>query len=138
MTMKKNRKLTVRIVLILNLIIYAGGCTAVVLEAGNQAYTHLRGDLLGIVPDKLPDSYKASIMAMGDLSDFHIAEKNLNTLKGHIVAYDKEAREVLIDLFRTEHDQTRIQIRIGLTGDKLESVMIYDHIKKYLPSSRSV
>ena len=136
--MKKNRKLTVPIVLILNLLIYAGGCTAVVLEAWNQAYTHLRGDLLGIVPDKLPDSYKAAIVAMGDLSDFHIAEKDLNTLSGHIEAYDKEAREVVIDLFRTEHDQTRIQIRIGLTGDKLESVMIYDHIKKHLPSSRSV
>jgi len=128
----------VPVILISNLLIYAGGCTAVVLEAGNQAYSHLRGDLLGIVPDKLPDSYEASIMAMGDLSDFHIAEKNLNTINGHIVAYDKEARKVLIDLFRTEHDQTRIQIRIGLAGDKLESVMIYDHITKHLPSNRSV
>lgn len=76
----------------------ASGCSSMIIDAGNRTYNHLRGDLLGVVPGKLPEVYTATVTAV----------------------------------------ETLIQIRIGLIGDKVESEMIYDHIKKYLPRSRGI
>ena len=135
--MNKCNESIFKVILILTMLA-ATGCTSMVVKAGNRTYNHLRGDLLGIVPDKLPDVYTATITAVEKLSGFDMTEKELNSLNGHIIAYDDNARKVRVDLSRTEQDQTRVQIRIGMIGDKVESVMIYDHIKKYLPSSRSI
>jgi len=133
MTMNKYNESILKVILIITILI-ATGCTSMVVETGNRTYNHLRGDLLGIVPDRLPDVYTATVTAIDKLSGFDLMEKEVNSLNGRIIAYDSIARKVQIDLFRTEEDQTRIQIRIGLIGDKVESVMIYDHIKKYLPN----
>ena len=137
MTMNKYNESILKVILIITILI-ATGCTSMVVETGNRTYNHLRGDLLGIVPDKFPDVYAATVTAIEKLSGFDMTEKELNSLNGHVIAYDDNARKVRVDLFRTEENQTRVQIRIGLIGDKVESVMIYDHIKKYLPNFRGI
>lgn len=114
------------------------GCATVVVEAGNRTYNHLRGDLLGIVPDSLTDTYSATFSALEEISHFEITDKKVNALNAQVIAYDNDARKVQVDLCRTEEDKTSVQIRIGLIGDKVESVMIYDHIRKYLPSTRNI
>ena len=43
-----------------------------------------------------------------------------------------EAKKVQITLKRTEYDFTKLRIRIGILGNKMQSVMIYDWIKKNL------
>ena len=37
--------------------LFFSGCTAAIVGAGETAYTHIRGDLLGIVPERLDDVY---------------------------------------------------------------------------------
>lgn len=126
-------KILLKMGLILSLLT-ANGCASLAVEASSKVYNHLRGDLLAIVPDTLPDAYLASVTAVEKLSGFNLIDKNLNCLNGHITAYDAVDRKVHVDLFRTECDQTRVQIRIGMIGDNVESVMIYDHIKKNMPN----
>ena len=108
------------------------GCTAAIVAAGEQAYCHIRGDLVGITPAPLEQVYPASVRAIESLESYDMAEHNLNTISGYIVAYDSNARKVQIDLSKTEHNQTRISIRIGAIGDKLESVYIYDQIQHHI------
>jgi hypothetical protein len=108
------------------------GCTAVVVGAGEQAYSHIRGDLLGIIPEPLEKAYPASVEAVKNLEGYDITEQNVNILNGYIIAYDSNARKVQIDLKKTEHNQTQVSIRIGAVGSKLESVHIYDRIQYYL------
>jgi len=65
--MNKCNESILKITLIL-IILTATGCTFMVVEAGNRTYNHLRGDLLGIVPNKLPDVYAATVTAIEKLS----------------------------------------------------------------------
>jgi hypothetical protein len=120
------------IAIMVSMLFTAGGCTTVAFEASKVVYTHLRGDFVGIISEKLPDVYSASLSALSKKSGFKIDKKEINTLTCRIIAHDDTKRQIQLDLFRTEYDQTRIQIRIGSLGDKIESVAIYDNVKKYL------
>lgn len=113
-------------------IILFSGCTAAIVGAGETAYTHLRGDLLGIAPEKLDEVYAASLKAVEVLNNYHIVEQKVTAINGTIVAYDRDAEKLSIELSKTEHDNTRIQIRIGAFGDKVKSVYIYDCIQRHL------
>lgn len=112
------------------------GCTAAVLGVGESAYNHLRGDLLGIVSQPLDPVYAAAVDAVGHMDGYEISEREINAIEGNVTAYDPKARKVTIALFRTENNQTRIQIRIGLIGDKYESVQLYDRIRQSLKEPR--
>lgn len=113
-------------------VMFLQGCSVAIVGAGEKAYSHIRGDFLGIVQEPLEKTYSASVKAMENLEGYDISEENINTLGGYIVAYDTKARKVQIDLKKTEHDQTQVSIRIGFLGSKLESVHIYDRIQHYL------
>ncbi len=113
-------------------MIFFSGCTAAIVGAGEKAYTHIRGDLLGITPEKLDNVYAASLKAVEGLNNYHIVEQKVTAINGTIVAYDHDAEKLSIDLSKTEHDNTRIQIRIGAFGDKVKSVYIYDCIQRHL------
>lgn len=115
-------------------LVFVSGCTALVVGAGEKAYSHVRGDLLGIMPEPLEQTYPASVRAMEDLDGYDLVEEHVNTLVGSVVAYDKQARKVNVELKRTDQNQTSISIRIGTVGDKLESVHIYDCIRQSLGS----
>ena len=130
--MSKLYKQSVLAGVILASFFYLEGCTAVVIGVSEQAYRHIRGDLLGITPEPLEKVYPASVRALESLESYDMAEHNLNTISGYIVAYDSKARKIQIDLSKTEHNQTRISIRIGTVGDKLESVYIYDQIQHHI------
>lgn len=112
--------------------IFIQGCTVAIVGAGEQAYSHLRGDFMGIVPEPLEKVHRASVKAISDLDGYDMADQNINILDGHITAYDPQARKVQIKLKKTEHNQTEVSIRIGAVGNKIESVYIYDRIQYYL------
>ena len=112
------------------------GCTAAVLSVGERAYNHVRGDLLGIVAQPLDHVYAAAAQAVGHMDGYEIGDQEINAIDGSVTAYDPKARKVVISLSRTQHDQTRIQIRIGLIGDKYESIQIYDRIQQSLKEPR--
>lgn len=114
------------------MLFFLAGCVTAVTETCRLSYNHLRGDLLSILPERLEDTYNASVAALDSLKGYNMSVKSINTLNAEIIAYDQKARKVLVKLERTEYDQTKIQIRIGIIGDKIESIKIYDSIKTYL------
>lgn len=130
--MVKLYKPVIALALLMPGMVFLQGCTVAVIGAGEQVYSHVRGDLQGITPEPLESVYPASVEAIKSLQDYNMVEQNVNVLSGQIVAYDPEARKVQIDLKKTEHDQTEVTIRIGVLGNKLESVYIYDRIRHYL------
>jgi hypothetical protein len=114
--------------------VFLTGCTEMVVLAGEKAYNHIRGDFLGIVPEKLDDVYTASLEAATHLDEYQVTEHQLTAINGTIMAFDGDARKTTIQLSKTENDQTQIQIRIGVWGDKIKSVYIYDCIRQRLRS----
>ncbi|MBL7215760.1 MAG: DUF3568 family protein [Phycisphaerae bacterium] len=110
------------------LVFGLSGCGATVFEAGHCAYNHIRGDLLGIVPYQVEQVFPAAANVIKELEGYDLAEQQSDFLNAHIIAYDKQSRKVQIDLSRTEENQTKIQIRIGAMGDKLESSMIFNYV----------
>ena len=112
------------LILLSGLPVFLTGCTEMIVLAGEKAYTHLRGDFLCIVPEKLDDVYAASLEAAMHLDDYQVIEYKLTAING--------TEKTTITLSRTENNQTQIQIRIGAFGDKIKSVYIYDSIQEHL------
>lgn len=111
---------------------FTSGCTEMVILAGEKAYAHLRGDLLGIIPEKLDTVYAASLEAATHLDHYQVLDHKLTAINGTITALDRDAEKTTIELTRTETDGTQVQIRIGAFGDKIKSVYLYDSIQRQL------
>jgi hypothetical protein len=111
---------------------FTSGCTEMVILAGEKAYAHLRGDLLGVIPEKLDKVYAASLEAATHLDHYQVLDYKLTAINGTITALDRDAEKTTIELTRTETDGTQIQIRIGAFGDKIKSVYLYDSIRQQL------
>jgi len=127
------------IVLLLVLFVtltFTSGCTEMVVLAGEKAYAHLRGDLLGIIPEKLDTVYAASLEAVKHLDHYQVLDYKLTAINGTITALDRDAEKTTIELTRTETDGTQVQIRIGAFGDKIKSVYLYDSIRQQLSTPR--
>ena len=107
------------------------GCTAILLGGGDEMAGNIRGDLVAMMEEDMKAVYNASLKALNEL-EMDVASKEINGLESKIVAYNSEAKKVEITLKRTEYDYTKLRIRIGILGDKMQSVMIYDWIKKNL------
>jgi len=109
------------------------GCAETIILTSEAVYNHMRGDFMGIVPDKLDAVYAASLKAVkDDMDKYSLGEHKLTAINGMLVADSAEAEKVSIMLSKTENDQTQIQIRIGALGDKVHSVYIYDCIQRHL------
>ena len=124
--------------LIILFVFSLSGCGTAVFEAGHCAYNHIRGDLLGIVPYQVEQVIPATTTVIKDLEGYDLAKQESDFLNAQIIAYDKESRKVQVDLSRTGENQTEIQIRIGLMGDKLESSMIFNCIVNKLSKEEPV
>ncbi len=111
---------------------FTSGCTEMAILAGEKAYAHLRGDLLGIVPEKLDKVYAASLEAATHLDHYQVLDHKLTAINGTITVLDRDAEKTTIELTRTETDGTQVQIRIGAFGDKIKSVYLYDSIRQQL------
>lgn len=114
------------------MLVFTSGCTAMVIAAGEKAYAHLRGDLMGIIPEKMDKVYSASLEATRHLDKYEVVDYKLTAINGKITVIDKDAEKTTIELTKTENDNTQIQIRIGAFGDKIKSVYLYDHIQQQL------
>jgi hypothetical protein len=118
------------------LLMFLTGCTETIILTGEMTYNHLRGDFLDIVPNKLDDVYTASLEATKQMDHYQVVDHQLTAIGGTVTAIDENARKTTITLSKTENDQTQIQIRIGIIGDKLRSSHIYDCIQEQLRNPR--
>ena len=104
------------------------GCGVTVVQATHTAYNHVRGDLVGIVPYQIDEVLPAVVTVIKRIDGYDLASQQSDFLNAQVLAYDDASRQVKIDLSRTENNQTKLQIRIGLIGDKLKSSMIFNRI----------
>ena len=133
----KRAKLIIRNLAILLLFGFSG-CGMTAIEATHCAYNHLRGDLLGIVPYHVEQVLPTAVNVIKELDGYDLGEQQSNFLNAFVIAYDEDSRKVQIDLSRTEDNQTKIQIRIGVIGDKLKSTMIFNQIVNQLSNEDSL
>ena len=118
--------------LIVPLLFVFSGCGAAVIETTHYAYNHIRGDLVGIVPYQIEQVFPVTAAVVKELDGYDLVRQQSDFLNARVTAYDEESRKVQIDLSRTEHNQTKIQIRIGWIGDKIQSSMIFNYIVNQL------
>ena len=104
------------------------GCALTVAQAAHSAYDHVRGDLMGIVPYPLESVIPAAARVIQEREGYDLSDRSASYLDASFVAYDNQARKVCLDLSRTDENQTKIQIRIGMVGDRLESSMLFSQI----------
>jgi len=120
---------------LLALAFLAGGCTIALVGAGAAgSVAYLRGDLEAMMAQDVDTVYQASLKALEQL-EITPTKKDKDALSATIIARGADDKKITIKLKRTEQDLTKLSVRIGILGNETQSQVIYEQIKKNLPST---
>ncbi len=116
------------------LFFLVAGCATVKYESGgtpSEMPEYSLGYLKANFHKPLPDVYKAALAAYKDLG-IAVSEKKADSLSGIVSGKLANGNEATTDMKALTGKKTAISIRVGTTGDKDFSYIIYDKIKKNL------
>lgn len=99
--------------------------------AGGAAAVYAGGDLEATVDAPVRDTYDATREAMRELG-FRMTKSRADALTGEVVALDSRDKKIEVNLESKGEKLTYISIRIGIVGDKADSMRILDAIKRNL------
>lgn len=105
------------------------GCVIVAAgAAGAGTVAYIRGELEGTLPAGLPASLQAARASIEQLKLIKISDKE-DALTGVVVARTADDKRIEIKFSAVGDGITKVQIRVGVMGDKIVSTAILDRIK---------
>jgi hypothetical protein len=132
--MKKNWKVKV-LGLLLCLVLGAGCVETALMTVGAVgavgAYKWIEGTMEKEYPRPLPDVWQA-VMATVEHFRWKIAEKQITTTDGKLIAVKPDGKDVKITLVAEPNMITKVGVRFGMFGDREASYMFHTQIMKEL------
>lgn len=114
-------------------MLFQTGCVVVAAgAAGAGTVAYVRGELEASVPRGLPTAMVATRAALEQLKLIKISDKE-DALTGVIVARTADDKKIEIKISAVGEGIAKVQIRVGVFGDKIVSTAILDRIKANLP-----
>lgn len=117
-------------------IMILSGCVALLAggAAGGGALVYLNGDLAQTLHKPAPDLY---IATMATLKDFHfkVLKDKHDQLTASIESKLSNGKKVWIKIDSVSEDLSKIDVRVGLIGDRDKSGMILDSVDQHLKLS---
>ena len=115
------------------MILSLSGCFAVLLgaAAGVGGYAWVKGSLVkefNVSADKL---HRATVNGVKSL-DLPVKEDQGDRLSAKVISRFSDEKKIRIDIDAMTETTSKINIRVGIFGDKLRSEMIYNAIQKQL------
>lgn len=89
------------------------------------------GQLQVELPYGISQVFRASEQAVTELG-LRTVDKSADSLSGQIIVRDSRDRRILIQMSSTVEASTRTSIRVGITGDREKSEIIYHQILGHL------
>ena len=131
--MFKNVKKGLAVISMLIVTVFSqSGCFFLVgATAGVGAYVWVKGALEQNLNASAERVHTATIKAL-DRQKLTIASDQADRLKAKVVAEFSDGQNVTIEINALTEKTTKIQIRIGVLGDKAKSELILNTIKRYL------
>jgi hypothetical protein len=119
-------------VLLVSMIVSAGGCVAVAVGAGAAGtVAYLAGDLEAVESRSLADVYEATLKALEQL-ELSTTKEAKDALSAVVIARDAQDKKITIRLRAPAEGSTKISIRVGVFGDEAKSRLIYQKIRDNL------
>lgn len=120
-------------VVMLTILPFIQGCIPLVVgaAAGAGGYAYLQGALVKNLDASVKEVDKAATKALRDL-DYSVISDELNAHDATIKARDVDNKEMLIKIDALTEKAAKIDIRVGLFGDKEKSIDILNAIEKRL------
>lgn len=128
-----NRRHLTHILVIICILIITPGCFWLVAGAagGVGGYAWSQGKLSFVTSHNVTQCHDATLPALKSLG-VYIASDNTDKLAGIIKGRTAAGAPITIDLEPQEGNLTKVDIRVGYWGDKVQSQKIADEIKKRL------
>lgn len=129
-----NRRSLTLVATLVGISLMASGCVAALAAGaagGAGGYAWASGKLSFTTPHNIGESHEAAVSALGGLG-IRITGDTTDKLAGRIKAVTATNEEVTIDLEPQALRITKIDIRVGFWGNKTQSTMIANAIKKRL------
>lgn len=104
------------------------GCLAVAAGAGAGAVAFVEGKLVATLNVDLNSAGSATHRALDQLGLITISDKK-DAFTDNFVARTADDKKVTVVLTRTGDRQTKVEIRVGVFGDKDKSSAILDRIR---------
>ena len=126
----RRKKQTVFIVICAG-VIAVQGCAVALVGAGAGSVAYLKGDLEAVLDKNVDQAYQATLKALDKL-EISATKKEKDALSAVIIGRTAEDKKVAIKLKAAENNLTKLSIRIGMFGNRAQSQVIYDEIRKHL------
>lgn len=124
-----------RLLLMILTLISISGCVPLIFVGGGivgaGVYKAYEGKLTVIYEASLDNTWNASQKALGNLG-MTIKEKEKDKTSGYIKAIRSDKKTVNVWLTYKSMGETKVEITIGVFGDKPASELLKDEIKKEL------
>ena len=112
-------------------VIAVQGCAVALVGAGAGSVAYLKGDLEAVLDKNVDQAYQATLKALDKL-EISATKKEKDALSAVIIGRTAEDKKVAIKLKAAENNLTKLSIRIGMFGNRAQSQVIYDEIRKHL------
>lgn len=114
------------------LLASASGCVAVAAAgAGAGTYAYITGNLEKTIDAPIDRVYQATIAAVEDMG-YTLSDSRADALEARVEAQQADGTDVKINLDARGESATRTSIRVGLIGDKEQSIRILERIESRL------
>jgi len=111
--------------------VFMQGCAVALVGAGAGTVAYLKGSLEAVVDEEIGDVFDATVKALKELK-IPTTKTQEDALAAIVVGRTVEDKKITIKLKATENNMTKLSIKIGMFGDRAQSQLIYDKIKKRL------
>lgn len=101
---------------------------AVSSSGSGDSYSYVMGDMYTTEETRLPRAFEAARTVL-ESSGYRVGSMTRDDEKGQISAQRGEGQTVQVALERRGLDKVRIQVRVGVVGDRAESKRILDEIR---------
>jgi len=126
----RTKQIVLTIVIII-IAVTAQGCAVAFVGAGAGTVAYLKGSLKAVLDSDLDNAFNASLKALEAL-EIAPTKKEKDALSAVIKAETAKEKNITIKLKAAENNLTELSIKIGAFGDRTQSQLIYDEIRKHL------
>jgi len=107
------------------------GCAVALVGAGAGTVAYLKGSLNAVLDKDVDHVYAATLKAF-DRLEISTTRKEKDALSAVVVGRTAADKKVTIKIKAAENNLTKLSIKIGVFGNRSQSQVIYDEIKKHL------
>jgi len=123
------------ITLIFSFILLANMCGCIAILAGAAAGTGTAAWLSGKLSQEVYVSFEASLNATKSALrslKLNVTKETVKEDLAQVMSNYSDGKTIWIDIYRVSKNTSRIEVRVGVAGDKEAAHKILDRIRRYL------